>query len=244
MKSVWTLPSEWPVEEVAVVVSDRRSMTLRFDAMRGLELRMPRTMKEAEALAFVLSKKQWVTRQIQRAAAHAAQFPPPAPGEIWWRGEPLRLVHEPGIRQVERGEGVCRVDFHRAEAQLRAGLRADLVRRIEACIAEAVPEGPRPLGIQIRRMKSRWGSCSRDGRMRFNEALGHLDDRCVRYVVCHELAHLVHFNHSAAFYAYLGQILPTHREDERHVHAHQHLLVHGGYALPDTNKKAGTGRLS
>jgi predicted metal-dependent hydrolase len=189
-------------------------------------------MEAPEALAFVLSKKHWVTRQIERSAVHAAQFPPPASGEIWWRGELLDLVNEPGIRRVQRTAGVCRVDFNQAEAQLRAGLRADLALRIEAILLDALPLGPRPSGFQIRRMKSRWGSCSRDGRMRFNEALSHLDDRCLRYVVCHEMAHLVHFNHSAAFYTHLAQILPTHREDERHVHAHQHLLVHGGYALP------------
>lgn len=236
MRTTWALPEDWPVEAVDVVVSDRRSMTLRYHAVQGLELRMPRTMPTSEARAFVLSKKHWVVRQIQRTTSHASRFPAPVPGEVWWRGMPLVMVDAPGIQRVEWTESACVLDFNRAEAQLRAGLRRDLVERIEAIVEEAAQNGPRPVGVQIRRMKSRWGSCSRDGRMRFNEALGHLDDRCVRYVVCHELAHLVHFNHSAAFYAHLGQILPSHREDERHVHAHQHVLVHGGYALPNGGK--------
>jgi len=51
--------------------------------------------------------------------------------------------------------------------------------------------------------RRRWGSCAADGAIRINWRLIMAPDFVRRSVVAHEVAHLVHFNHSPAFHACL-----------------------------------------
>ena len=59
--------------------------------------------------------------------------------------------------------------------------------------------------VRFRKMKRRWGSCSSEGVITFNTNLLKRDKSFIDEVVVHELAHLVHFNHSRAFYELLSK---------------------------------------
>lgn len=54
--------------------------------------------------------------------------------------------------------------------------------------------------VQFREQKSRWGSCSHQGTLSFNWRLVHCPTAVIDYVIIHELAHLIHFDHSKAFW--------------------------------------------
>ena len=59
--------------------------------------------------------------------------------------------------------------------------------------------------VRIREMKTRWGSCNPSkGYINLNRKLIEKPTECIEYVVFHELAHLVHADHSAKFYNYLS----------------------------------------
>ena len=72
--------------------------------------------------------------------------------------------------------------------------------------------GVMPQGLRITRAKKRLGSCSADNRICLSAALVRWPDCVVDYVVVHELAHIRHKNHSAAFYAEIAKILPDWKE--------------------------------
>ncbi len=61
--------------------------------------------------------------------------------------------------------------------------------------------------VRYRKMKRRWGSCSREGIITFNTNLLKRDKHFIDEVVVHELAHLLHFNHSQAFYEFVKRYI-------------------------------------
>jgi predicted metal-dependent hydrolase len=54
--------------------------------------------------------------------------------------------------------------------------------------------------ISLRQQKTRWGSCSSQRNLNFNWRLVHYLPNIIDYVIIHELAHLVHMNHSSDFW--------------------------------------------
>ena len=60
--------------------------------------------------------------------------------------------------------------------------------------------GVNPSSVTIKSFKSRWGSCSIAGGIQYNWKIIIAPDRIVNYVVIHELCHILHHNHSPAFW--------------------------------------------
>ncbi|OKL49922.1 hypothetical protein BM477_03175 [Boudabousia marimammalium] len=71
----------------------------------------------------------------------------------------------------------------------------------------------KPGNLAVRKMKSRWGSCNpRTGRICLNSELARYDEKFLRYIVIHELAHLRHANHGAEFWTLVEKHEPQARE--------------------------------
>ena len=60
--------------------------------------------------------------------------------------------------------------------------------------------GVNPSSVTIKSFKARWGSCSVTAGIQYNWKIIIAPDRIVDYVVIHELCHILHHNHSPAFW--------------------------------------------
>ena len=70
--------------------------------------------------------------------------------------------------------------------------------------------------FSIRKMKRIWGSCMKyKNKINLNLYLMEKEEKCIDYVVLHELVHLVYFNHSKDFYKLLGDLMPDWRERKK-----------------------------
>lgn len=93
--------------------------------------------------------------------------------------------------------------------------------RLRARAAEVIPArvayygklmGLTPAGVRITGARKRFGSCSGKNSLCFSWRLMQYPPEAIDYVVVHELAHIRHHDHSAAFHALVAQYLPDHRE--------------------------------
>ncbi len=71
--------------------------------------------------------------------------------------------------------------------------------------------GVHPTAVKINAAAKRFGSCSSKGNLNFSCRLMAYPPEAIDYVVVHELAHLIHMNHSAAFYAAVAAVLPDYK---------------------------------
>ncbi|MFH1444015.1 MAG: M48 family metallopeptidase [Candidatus Peregrinibacteria bacterium] len=69
--------------------------------------------------------------------------------------------------------------------------------------------------VRLRHMRSRFGSCMREGRITLNTALLFVPEELRTYVIIHELAHILHPNHSRAFWTSLSAVLPEYETCRR-----------------------------
>ncbi|MFN2262159.1 MAG: M48 family metallopeptidase [Psychroflexus sp.] len=65
-----------------------------------------------------------------------------------------------------------------------------------------------PSKLEIKTMKYRWGSCSSKGRILLNPELIKAPKACIEYVIVHELCHLIHHDHTKAFFELQSKVMP------------------------------------
>ncbi len=134
-------------------------------------------------------------------------------GESWRvfqaGGAGAMRVREAGTVLELRGTGT-RVQQQRA-------LQRWLVRRAGRALAPLLAELAQQHGfsfatMRVRCQRMRWGSCSSRGLISLNLALLFQPMDVVRYLLCHELAHTRHMNHSPRFWRCVEECEPRYRE--------------------------------
>ena len=125
----------------------------------------------------------------------------------------LAVVAPGGLSGDERREAVraALVAWYRAQA---AELLADSVTRWLAAMGRT--EIPRVL---VREQRTRWGSCSADGTLRFSWRLAMVEPELIDSVAVHELAHLDVMDHSPAFWEVVLRAMPDARERRKRLAA-------------------------
>jgi predicted metal-dependent hydrolase len=228
----------WEERPSAIAVTLRHSRRARRVAVRigragEVELVVPRGVSEQRAWAFLDSRSEWVRRHAARrraALGPAGEFPPrelriALLGEHWrifrrgGAGRPRLVACADGARDASGampagrlelcGTGTAR-DWRRCLLTwLRRRAREELGTRLHAAASR---HGFVFSGIGIRCQRTRWGSCSARGAISLNLALLFQAEDVVRYLLCHELAHTRHMDHSSRFWRCVAQCEPRWRE--------------------------------
>jgi predicted metal-dependent hydrolase len=197
-----------PLPIVLRRLSNARRLTMRL-APDGSEVRisMPRWGRQAEALEFARSRSEWLTRQLSALPVSDA----PGPGtELAYRGRPLTIDHSEGAtRRVRLTDETINLGgpAETLPVRLRRWLESEARQLFTEDLAFYCARAGQPVPkLALSSAQRRWGSCSGKGMIRINWRLVMAPDCVRRSVVAHEVAHLVHFDHSPRFHALLEQI--------------------------------------
>lgn len=163
----------------------------------------PRTPKAA-INAFLSARTDWMAEQVSRTAAYAPQY---APGERHLLAGLYVTLGEEGVPAGEK-----------AFLSFRAKLLAEAVRTLLPLWEARM--GVQAGSIRFREMVSRWGSCQTvTGHITLNLRLGLVPPECMEYVLVHELCHLLHPDHSAAFHDEMTCLMPDWEARKRRLNA-------------------------
>jgi hypothetical protein len=76
-------------------------------------------------------------------------------------------------------------------------------------------------------MKSKWGSCiPQTAQITLNLHLYKASDKCIEYVVFHEMTHLIHSGHKKRFYNFMQKYIPNYKQIEKELDYQASLLLY------------------
>ena len=185
-----------------------KNLNLRVRPDGSVHVSAPRLMPEGFIESFLLSKADFILDALERAEKKQKKV---TPGTILVLG-----------REIS--------DRFDSEAKRERWLKEQCIEAVSHAFAELYPLFEKrgiPLPeIKFRKMKSRWGSCQPTrGILTFNSALIHVPERCIEYVVLHELCHFIHPDHSPRFKAELSALMPDWKARQKEIREYEGLLL-------------------
>lgn len=191
----------WPLRIVRH--AQARQMKLQLVARdKVVRLTLPLRAPVRPALAWAETKRGWVEAQLARRRQEAPVMPGMA---VPYRGREVRLDWSPAYARTPALVGdTIRIGgpSDGVKARLLRWLRKEALTLLEAeTKALAVQAGRIVTRVGVGDPSSRWGSCSSAGAIRYSWRLILMPDSVRQMIVAHEVAHLVHMNHSPAFHA-------------------------------------------
>ena len=196
-----------------------RRFSLRLSALDGrVTLSMPARAPLAEAQKFARAHEDWLRNAIARqpvrqVVAEGAVLPV--------EGVPLVIAAGPG-RGVRRLSDSLHVggDAATLAPRLQAWLKTLARERLAAASdRHAAQVGRTVTQISLRDTRSRWGSCTAQGRLMYSWRLILAPPSVLDYVAAHEVAHLVEMNHSSDYWDVVSRICPDWQVQRAWLHA-------------------------
>ena len=206
---------------VTVIRKPIKHMNLRVLPPDGaIQIAAPAWLPQENIVRFVREKRSWIERHQQKLRARPAPTSPDySDGQaVYLWGESRRLCLEPAARGRNfflcEQEIVLQVHPDDTPAQREALLNSFYRTQLDAQIHARLPyweekTGLHPESVQIKNMKTRWGTCNTAARrIWLNLQLAKQPPVCLDYVLAHELTHLRHPDHGKGFWAFLLRVMP------------------------------------
>jgi len=207
--------------------SDRRkTVGICLSTKAGVVVCAPRSL-EAERIKEIFRKRaQWIITKQEFINTHSQlhsekEF---VSGEsFFYLGRQYQLkVLKSASKEAEGcklmgGRFFIGINGDLSDATTKGAVKEALIDWYIGRAKEKIPErvelyarqiGKWPERIEIKDQKSRWGSCSRNGVVRFNWKIIMAPVSILDYVLVHELCHLIHQAHSARFWQKVQTIIP------------------------------------
>ncbi|MBA7579021.1 hypothetical protein ES708_20887 [subsurface metagenome] len=209
--------------QFSVSYVERKTLEISVHPNADVVVRAPSGADFGEIRKIIFRRAKWITKQ----QGYFRQFNPRTPARQYISGEThlylgkqYRLkIEESNFYTVKLTRGFFQVQvkpedspdkikkvlnqWYYEKAALKMKELTDECWRYFEGVDFEKPE------LQIRKMKTRWGSLSKRETLTLNIDLIRAPKECIEYVIIHELCHLKYNDHSAEFYHLLEKIMPN-----------------------------------
>ena len=210
-----------------IVRSRRRTVALYVHPDKRVEIRMPLLFSVDEIEPFLIKHSRWLFNRLDLPEKKSIEPKKFVSGELHYflgKQYPIEIIASDKnsvvfdnekivIRQRVNKSTSQQVNLSKSVSDLLDRWYLEQAKRVFREISIPLVESMKkynvaPKSFAIKKMKTRWGSCSSKGNINLNLHLIKLPEQCIKEVILHELCHLVHFNHSKDFYALMTAEMP------------------------------------
>jgi predicted metal-dependent hydrolase len=200
-------------------ISDRKTLGIAVYPDMNVVVTAPENVSKEKIQEKVKSKARWILKQLRAFEKYQPLSKPKeyVSGETHlYLGRQYVLKVEKAVdNQVKLKGKYLRVKTRnkgKAEELLYDWYRFKAQIHFNSILEDLLPEFEKHdlkiKELNIRKMNTRWGSCTPGGVITLNLHLIKAPKRCIEYVILHELCHLIHHKHDAAFYRLLNSKMP------------------------------------
>jgi len=203
-----------------------RRLSVRVFPGGRVEVVVPPGASATSVQRFVGMHRQWIERRIEDLSSVAQPPADPRPAMISLpaiaRRYDVEYRHTPAsARVLTDAAGTLLVrGAVQDERAVACALRRWLVSLAEIEFSRSLRTVAQQCGlpfqrVQIRRQRTRWGSCSATGTISLNVCLMFTTPAVLRYLFVHELCHTRFMNHSRHFWALVASHEPAYEQLDR-----------------------------
>lgn len=178
--------------EIQIIRSKRKTLGLEVRYDGSVTARVPMRASRKIIENFIQEHEGWIIRKRQEWSLAGTS-------------KENNKDRQKGLNAVDPSKVLPAVETREGKAKIRHQIE-------EKVFYYAKLMGVTYNRITMRNQKTRWGSCSSQGNLNFNNRLLFVPEELVDYVVVHELAHRKEMNHSRAFWNVVGTYLPDYKE--------------------------------
>ena len=215
-----------------ILTRSRRKTIAIYIRDGKVEVRAPLRALKSDIDRFVLSKEDWIHKNLAKQTAQASKredFVVDYGSLLTWRGQTYPLTPRSGSKAGFDGT-VFYMPPGLHPAQIKATCVKLYKRLAQIHFEDRVSYfsgimGVTPSVVKVNGAKTRWGSCSSKKSINFSWRLALADDDVIDYVVVHELAHLTQMNHSQRFWAIVEGVMPDYASKKQRLKVLQEKLA-------------------
>lgn len=204
---------------------DRKTLEIRIEPPDQICVAAPKYAKDEEILRAVQSKRKWIIEKLSEleSIGSSKKEKEYVDGESFLylgRNYSLKIIENPKVKspvvKLYRGK-FCIETNTKDPDKLRQAMEHWYRQKTLKKVLEQVKYfqdyfSVKPRSVKVKEQKKRWGSCNSKGDLMFNWRISMAPLSVIRYIVLHEICHIVHFNHSRDFWTLLERIMPHYME--------------------------------
>lgn len=202
-----------------IVRSQRRTVAIQIHPDKRIELKVPLLYNIDEVEPFLVKHHRWIFNRLDAPEKKSREPKKFVDGEMHYflgKQYPLRIIISPENTVEFRDDTIIVYAKYNVSDLIAVLLERWYYQQAHQVFQEiSIPLMKQmkkynvlPKSFTIKKMKTRWGSCSSKGSINLNLDLIKLPEGCIKAVILHELCHLVHMNHSTEFYALMTAEMP------------------------------------
>jgi len=211
-------------DNVIIKSNKRRSRySVEVNSDNQIVVRTPQRSSKRIINDLLTRHQDWIQTQQNKQRAMNQQLSDwNDPTCLYFRGKNHQLFESSTLTPIIMSDRIHLPDTISPSQFLSTQANAYLKER---CLDIAEDMGLVTHQIRIREMTSCWGTCHTNATITLNQALIQVPDWVSDYVMIHECAHLVHFNHSHAFWALVNDYTPHTKSAKKWLKDHQGVLL-------------------
>lgn len=202
-----------------IIRSYRKTLCISVNSMGEVIVRAPKQLSIESINRFLVEKEPWIKLKKEQVRLKSNQNKNIINYEkLLFLGKEYTRINVVGVRSIEWDTESKKVYVSQnlTQAELIKKLSNEYIKKSKEILLDRVPYFAKLMSlnyhsISIMNNKTRWGSCSRRGDLKFNFRLAMLKPDTIDYLIIHELAHLIEFNHSKTFYKVIEAIMPKYK---------------------------------